>query len=95
LLLMMMALPPVMFFVSPIMAAFSRRDEYQADAYACEQSSGRDLANALIKLYKDNSSTLTPDPIYVRFHYSHPPAAERLAAMLALGDAAQAAKATA
>jgi STE24 endopeptidase len=95
LLLLMMALPPVMFFVSPIMAAFSRRDEYQADAYACEQSSGRDLANALIKLYKDNSSTLTPDPIYVRFHYSHPPAAERLAAMLALGNAAKAAKATA
>ncbi len=85
LLLMMMALPPVMFFVSPIMAAFSRRDEYQADAYACAQSSGRDLANALIKLYKDNSSTLTPDPVYVRFHYSHPPASERLAAMQALG----------
>ena len=38
----------------------------------------------LIKLYKDNSSTLTPDPLYVRFHYSHPPATERLAAMLAL-----------
>jgi len=84
LLLLMMALPPVMFFISPVMAHFSRRDEYQADAYACQQSSGRDLANALIKLYKDNSSTLTPDPVYVRFHYSHPPASERLAAMQAL-----------
>ena len=84
LLLFMMALPPVMFFVSPIMAALSRRDEYQADAYACQQASGQDLAMALIKLYKDNSSTLTPDPLYVRFHYSHPPAMERLAAMQAL-----------
>jgi len=83
-LLFMMALPPVMFFVSPVMAALSRRDEYQADAYACAQASGHDLANALVKLYKDNSSTLTPDPLYVRFHYSHPPASERLTAMRAL-----------
>ena len=83
LLLFMLALPPFMFFVSPLMAHFSRRDEYQADAYACKQSSGKDLAMALIKLYKDNSSTLTPDPMYVRFYYSHPPASERLAAMAA------------
>ena len=82
LLLLMLALPPVMFFVSPIMSWFSRRDEYQADAYACQQASGNDLAMALIKLYKDNSSTLTPDPMYVRFYYSHPPASERLAAMV-------------
>ncbi len=85
LLLLMMALPPVMFFVAPVMAHFSRRDEYQADAYACLQASGQDLAHALIKLYKDNSSTLTPDPLYVRFHYSHPPASERLSAMLGQG----------
>jgi STE24 endopeptidase len=83
LLLFMLALPSFMFFVSPVMAYFSRRDEYQADAYACKQSSGKDLAMALIKLYKDNSSTLTPDPMYVRFYYSHPPASERLAAMAA------------
>jgi STE24 endopeptidase len=81
LLLLMLALPPVMFFVAPVMSAFSRKDEYEADAYACAQASGADLARALIKLYKDNSSTLTPDPIYARFHYSHPPASERLAAM--------------
>lgn len=84
LLLFMLALPPVMFFVAPVFSHFSRRDEYQADAYACAQASGHDLAQALIKLYKDNSSTLTPDPLYVRFHYSHPPATERLAAMRAL-----------
>ncbi|MEY4763843.1 MAG: hypothetical protein RI907_516 [Pseudomonadota bacterium] len=87
-LLFMMALPPVMFFVSPWMAALSRRDEYQADAYACAQADGRNLASALVQLYKDNSSTLTPDPMYVRFHYSHPPASERLAAMRALFPAA-------
>lgn len=84
LLLMMLALPPVMFFVAPVMATLSRKDEYKADAYACAQADGGDLARALIKLYKDNSSTLTPDPLYVRFHYSHPPATERLAAMAAL-----------
>jgi STE24 endopeptidase len=84
LLLFMLALPVFMFFVSPVFAFFSRRDEYQADAYACQQAAREDLANALIKLYKDNSATLTPDPAYVRFHYSHPPASERLAAMAAL-----------
>ncbi|MDE2594405.1 MAG: M48 family metallopeptidase [Burkholderiales bacterium] len=84
LLLFMLALPSFMFFVSPIFAYFSRRDEYEADAYACQQAAREDLASALIKLYKDNSATLTPDPVYVRFHYSHPPASERLAAMAAL-----------
>ena len=84
LLLFMLALPVFMFFVSPVFAFFSRHDEYQADAYACQQAAREDLANALIKLYKDNSATLTPDPAYVRFHYSHPPASERLAAMAAL-----------
>ncbi|MBH1986585.1 MAG: M48 family metallopeptidase [Burkholderiales bacterium] len=87
LLLLMLALPPVAYFIAPLMSWFSRQDEYEADAYACAQSSGRDLANALVKLYKDNSSTLTPDPLYVRFHYSHPPATERLAAMNALAGA--------
>lgn len=84
LLLFLLALPPFMFFVSPLFSYFSRRDEYEADAYACKQSSGSDLAMALIKLYKDNSSTLTPDPLYVRFYYSHPPASERLTAMAAM-----------
>lgn len=85
LLLFTLALPPFLFFISPVFSYFSRRDEYEADAYACRQSSGKDLSMALIKLYKDNSSTLTPDPMYVRFYYSHPPASERLAAMAAHG----------
>ena len=81
LLLFMLTLPPLTFFVSPLMAHFSRRHEFQADAYACAQSSGRDLASALLKLHEDNAATLTPDPVYVRFYYSHPPASERLAAL--------------
>ena len=81
LLLFMLALPPFVFFVSPLMAVFSRRHEFQADAYACAQADGRDLARALLKLHEDNASTLTPDPVYVRFYYSHPPASERLAAL--------------
>ncbi len=81
LLLFMMALPPFMFFVSPLMAQVSRKHEFEADAYACAQADGRDLARALLKLNEDNAATLTPDPLYVRFYYSHPPAAERLAAL--------------
>jgi STE24 endopeptidase len=71
----------VHFFVAPLAAQLSRRDEFQADAYACAQSSGADLASALLKLHEDNAATLTPDPVYVRFYYSHPPASERLAAL--------------
>ena len=75
------------FFISPIFAQLSRRHEFQADAYACAQASGHDLAAALLKLHEDNASTLTPDPLYVRFYYSHPPAIERLAAMRAANAA--------
>ena len=81
LLLFMLALPPFTFFVSPLMAHFSRRHEFQADAYACQQADGGHLASALLKLHEDNAATLTPDPVYVRFYYSHPPASERLAAL--------------
>lgn len=83
LLLFMLAAPPFAFFLSPMSAAWSRRAEFEADAYACEQTSGGDLAAALLKLHEDNGSTLTPDPMYARFYYSHPPAAERLAALAA------------
>ncbi|MFM2112496.1 MAG: hypothetical protein RLZZ271_1156, partial [Pseudomonadota bacterium] len=53
--------------------------QFEADAYAVSQASGQDLGNALLKLYDDNASTLTPDPLFVKFYYSHPPASERLA----------------
>ncbi|MEO8296215.1 MAG: M48 family metallopeptidase [Burkholderiales bacterium] len=81
LILVMLVAPVVGFFASPLAAALSRRHEFEADAYACAHSRADDLASALLKLYEDNASTLTPDPVYVRFHYSHPPASERLAAL--------------
>ncbi len=81
LLLVMMVGPVFSFLLAPLMSAASRRHEYQADAYAGQQSNRGDLASALVKLFDDNAATLTPDPLYVRFYYSHPPASERLAAL--------------
>ena len=81
LLLFMLAVPLFTFFLSPLMAQLSRKHEFEADAYAATQASAQVLSNALVKLYKDNASTLTPDPLYVRFYYSHPPASERIARM--------------
>jgi STE24 endopeptidase len=81
LLLFLLVVPVFGFFVSPLFAQLSRKHEFQADAYACTQADGRDLAAALLKLHEDNASTLTPDPLYARFYYSHPPAGERLAAL--------------
>jgi STE24 endopeptidase len=69
------------FFIGPLTAAVSRRHEFEADAFACRHARQGDLQAALLKLYEDNASTLTPDPLYVRAYYSHPPASERLAAM--------------
>ncbi len=83
LLLFMMAVPVFTVFISPIFAQFSRKHEFEADAYAVAQTNGADLKNALLKLYEDNASTLTPDPLFVKFYYSHPPASERLARMAA------------
>jgi len=81
LLLFLLAVPVFTFFISPLFAQLSRRHEFEADAYAVAQTNGSDLATALLKLYEDNASTLTPDPVYVKFYYSHPPATERLARM--------------
>ena len=82
LLLFMISAPLLSFFIAPVFSAMSRRDEFEADAYAVVHTSGQDLATALLKLYEDNAATLTPDPVYVRFYYSHPPASERLARLL-------------
>jgi STE24 endopeptidase len=81
LLLFLLAVPVFSYFVSPLFAQLSRRHEFEADAYAVSQTSGNDLSTALLKLYEDNASTLTPDPVFVKFYYSHPPASERLARM--------------
>jgi STE24 endopeptidase len=84
LLLFLLAVPVFTFFVSPLAAQLSRKHEFEADAFAVQQTSGHDLGTALLKLYEDNASTLTPDPVFVRFYYSHPPASERLARLGAL-----------
>ncbi len=81
LLLFMLVVPLFSFFISPVFAQFSRKHEFEADAYAVAQTDGKDLQSALLKLYQDNASTLTPDPVFVKFYYSHPPASERLARM--------------
>lgn len=81
LLLFIVVLPVFSFFTTPLFARLSRQHEFEADAYAVRQTSGADLASALLKMYEDNASTLTPDPIYTKFYYSHPPATERLARM--------------
>ncbi len=79
LLLFALVIPTFGFFISPLFAQLSRRHEFEADAYAAAHTSAGELGSALLKLYEDNASTLTPDPVYVKFHYSHPPASERLA----------------
>ena len=81
LLLVLLVLPVFTVFATPLATRWSRRDEFEADAFACAQASGDDLASALLKLHEDNAATLTPDPLYARFYYSHPPAVERLAAL--------------
>jgi STE24 endopeptidase len=83
LLLFLLVLPLFTFFVSPLSARRSRKFEFEADAYAVANSDRHALSSALLKLYKDNASTLTPDPWYVAFYYSHPPASQRLARMAA------------
>ena len=81
LILLLLMAPVFGFFVSPLFARMSRRHEFEADAWAAAQADGSALASALLKLHQDNASTLTPDPVYARFYYSHPPAVERLAAL--------------
>lgn len=78
LILFLLVVPLFTYFLSPLMAQVSRKHEFEADAFAMEKTRGSDLASALLKLYKDNASTLTPDPLYARFYYTHPPASERL-----------------
>jgi STE24 endopeptidase len=83
LLLFILVLPPFSFVLQPLFSALSRRQEFQADAYAVARCGADPLAQALVKLYRDNASTLTPDPLHSAFHDSHPPALMRLAALRA------------
>ena len=83
LVLFLMVAPSFTFLLHPLASLYSRRHEYEADAYAAAQASGEDLVHALVKLYQDNASTLTPDPLHSAFYDSHPPAALRIARLQA------------
>lgn len=78
LILFFLAVPIFTFWSGPLGSLLSRRDEFQADAYAAQQSSADALVSALVKLYDDNAATLTPDPLHSAFYDSHPPAAVRI-----------------
>jgi len=78
LLLFMLTLPIFTFFFSPISAITSRKHEFEADAFAAHHTNSDDLVSALVKMYDDNASTLTPDPIHSTFYDSHPPATIRI-----------------
>jgi STE24 endopeptidase len=78
LLLFFIVLPVFTFVFAPLASVFSRRHEFEADAFAARHASAQDLANALVKLYEDNATTLTPDPVHSAFYDSHPPAAIRI-----------------
>jgi len=82
LILFSFALPVFTFPLTPLLSHVSRKHEYQADAYAAGQTQATDLINALVKLYRDNASTLTPDPLHSLFYDSHPPASLRIAHLL-------------
>ncbi|HEX5337575.1 MAG TPA: M48 family metallopeptidase [Gallionella sp.] len=79
LLLFFMVMPIFSFLLHPLLSAYSRKHEFEADAYAVKQTAAQDMVSALVKLYQDNAATLTPDPLYSRFYDSHPPAAVRIA----------------
>ncbi|WP_186094535.1 M48 family metallopeptidase [Burkholderia gladioli] len=80
--LFFLAVPVFLFFVTPLSSMSSRKHEFEADAFAASQTDRQDLVNALVKLYEDNASTLTPDPVYTAFYYSHPPASQRIDRLL-------------
>jgi STE24 endopeptidase len=79
LVLFMLVLPVFTILLSPLMSGTSRKQEFEADAYAVEQTNAQELMHALVKLYQDNAATLTPDPLHSAFFDSHPPAAIRIA----------------
>lgn len=82
LVLFFLALPVFLFFITPLGSLSSRKHEFEADAFAASQTDARELVNALVKLYEDNAATLTPDPVYTAFYYSHPPASQRIDRLL-------------
>jgi len=78
LILFMLILPVFTFLLSPLSSLTSRKHEFEADAFAAQHTNAEDLVSALVKLYEDNASTLTPDPLHSAFYDSHPPATIRI-----------------
>jgi STE24 endopeptidase len=83
LLLFVLVMPVFTFFLQPLASLYSRRHEFEADAYAATNASAAELVRALVKLYQDNAATLTPDPLHSAFYDSHPPASTRIARLQA------------
>ena len=77
--LFLLVIPTFTTFFTPFFSFLSRKQEFEADSFAAQQSSAAALISGLVKMYRDNASTLTPDPLYSAFHHSHPPAAVRIA----------------
>ncbi|MCE7915184.1 MAG: M48 family peptidase [Nitrosomonas sp. PRO4] len=87
LLLFFLVMPVFTFLLHPLSSIYSRKHEFEADAYAAQNSSADDLIHALVKLYQDNAATLTPDPLHSAFYDSHPPASIRVAHLQCQGQA--------
>ncbi len=85
LLLFVLAVPACTFFITPLSSLWSRRHEFEADAFARDTANAAQLASALVKLHRDNATTLTPDPWYAAFYYSHPAPLARIARLQAQG----------
>jgi len=83
LLLFLLVSPVFLFLLRPLMASYSRKNEFEADDYAAKHASAKCLVEALVKLYRDNASTLTPDPLHSAFYDSHPPASIRISKLAA------------
>lgn len=83
LILFLLVSPVFLFILRPLMASYSRKNEFEADDYAAKNANAKDLVSALVKLYRDNASTLTPDPIHSAFYDSHPPASIRISKLAA------------
>ena len=82
LILFALSLPVFTFVLSPLSSISSRKHEFEADAFAAKHTEANDLVTALVKLYEDNASTLTPDPLHSAFYDSHPPASLRIAQLM-------------
>lgn len=82
LILFLLVSPVFLFLLRPLLAGYSRKNEFEADAYAAQNSDARYLVEALVKLYRDNASTLTPDPLHSAFYDSHPPASIRITRLM-------------